>query len=289
MYRILHADGKEYGPVSAEVIRKWIAEGRLNKEINVRPEGSDDWQPLSSLAEFASDLGGAPPPASAGRPAISPGGPTKTSGMAITSLVLGILGIVTCGVTSLFGAILGIIALVRINKSQGHLSGNGLAIAGIVTSGLFVLFIPIYAAMLLPALAKAKSKAQTITCVNNLKQLGLAVVVYAGDNKDAYPPPATWCDVTANYRGTDKVLQCPTHLEARCGYAYNTNLFDRQAGEVAPNTVMIFESDAGWNAAGGPELMITQPRHGGVFNVCFADGSVQQLQPAELGSLRWEP
>ncbi len=50
-----------------------------------------------------------------------------------------------------------------------------------------IAIIAILAAMLLPALAAAKRRAQKINCVNNLKQVGLAFRVWEGDNNDKYP------------------------------------------------------------------------------------------------------
>ena len=74
-----------------------------------------------------------------------------------------------------------------------------------------------------------------------------------------------------------------------CGYALNSKLAGlRDRGEVPSDTVMLFESNAGWNAAGGPE--IAAAHHGReAFNVTFADGSVNVVSFEKVGQLRWEP
>jgi hypothetical protein len=56
MYKIIGGDQREYGPVTGDQIRQWIAEGRASRETRVQPEGCSDWVTLSSLPEFAEAL-----------------------------------------------------------------------------------------------------------------------------------------------------------------------------------------------------------------------------------------
>src|SRR5438874_2727814 len=51
-----------------------------------------------------------------------------------------------------------------------------------------IAIIAILASMLLPVLAKSKTKAQGIKCLGNMRQLGLSWVMYAGDQEDRVPP-----------------------------------------------------------------------------------------------------
>jgi hypothetical protein len=59
MYKIIGADGREYGPVSADEVRRWIAEGRANAHTRAQAAGSAEWKPLSEFPEFADALGAA--------------------------------------------------------------------------------------------------------------------------------------------------------------------------------------------------------------------------------------
>jgi uncharacterized membrane protein len=63
MYKIIGADQKEYGPISAEQIRQWIAEGRVNGQTSACAEGSQEWKPLEMFPEFAFTASNFAPPA----------------------------------------------------------------------------------------------------------------------------------------------------------------------------------------------------------------------------------
>ena len=58
MYVIIGGDGKQYGPISAEDMRKWIAEGRLNAQTLAQAEGDIEWKQLSTFPEFATAFAG---------------------------------------------------------------------------------------------------------------------------------------------------------------------------------------------------------------------------------------
>jgi hypothetical protein len=114
--------------------------------------------------------------------------PTKTSGMAIASLVCGILAL-CIAVPGLLGVVFGILAIRQINRSEGAIGGKGLAIGGLVTSAIGVLIVGVLVlgSMLLPALARAKAKANRIKCVNNLSSIGKGTLGFGQDNSGRTP------------------------------------------------------------------------------------------------------
>jgi hypothetical protein len=86
MFKILGADGKEYGPVTAAQLRQWIQEGRAGGPTQVRAEGAADWTRLQSLPEFA-DVFRAPPSAVSGGNSLPPIVQTLGVAMFVVALV----------------------------------------------------------------------------------------------------------------------------------------------------------------------------------------------------------
>ena len=60
MYKIIGGDLKQYGPISAADVRKWLAEGRLNAQSLVQTYGDIEWKQLSQFPEFADILSAHP-------------------------------------------------------------------------------------------------------------------------------------------------------------------------------------------------------------------------------------
>jgi prepilin-type N-terminal cleavage/methylation domain-containing protein len=112
-----------------------------------------------------------------------------------------------------------------------------------------IAIIAILAAMLLPTLARAKERAKSISCLNNLKQLSLAAQMYVNDNQGVYPPRINFS--TVNSRWPDKfyddygrnvnLLLCPS--EFIDDPATQTNSDPTATADFAPRSYII----NGWN------------------------------------------
>jgi len=145
MYKIVGADQQEYGPVTSDQLREWIAQGRANSQSVVRFE-TGPWKPLGTFPEFADALRTAAPPTIAPNVPVGgyplPGYPgAKTNTLAVTGLVLSVLGL-CCTPVSLAGLVLSAIGLSQIQKNpQAYTTTKIIPIIGIALGILNILLV----------------------------------------------------------------------------------------------------------------------------------------------------
>jgi hypothetical protein len=226
-------------------------------------------------------------------PPIPPTSQSAAEKLARSSFVGAILSIF-CGITALPAIIQSIRALVRIRKDGVSKATRLKVIFSLIFSScVFVFFGFIYVSLVVEFRA-AQVYADQFTCVNTMKQLGLAFRVYEEDQSDMFPPNQ-WCDALLNNKRVTTNFSvngflCPAaNKNQRSSYALNHNLVGiKDDDKVSKDTVLIFESDAGWNAIGGPEIA-TARHYGSRLTVVLVDGSVHRIEIKDIGNLRWNP
>ncbi len=194
MYKVIGADGKAYGPISLDQLQQWAVQGRVNPQSQLLAEGASEWQAAADIPEvqavFETAGFGAAPALAQGPMGAAAGGAVK-KGLAITSLVLGILSLVILCLSPLFGIpaiICGHVAQGRTRRRPSEFGGGGIAIAGFVLGYVsLALNVFILPAMLLPALARAKERAQMAWCRNNLVEIGMAFRTWSLDHTNQLP------------------------------------------------------------------------------------------------------
>jgi len=99
-----------------------------------------------------------------------------------------------------------------------------------------IAIIAILASLLLPALGRAKEKAWSISCLNQLRQIGLASALYADEHEDALPRSShqgqSWVGSLAPYCSGTNLWRCPRdrNLTRRYSYAINDFVLPNQNG-----------------------------------------------------------
>lgn len=139
MYKIVGSDGKTYGPVNADKLREWIAQGRVESRTPVLPDNATEWTILGRLPEFARESGGTPPVMAP--PRLAPPPARTTNGFATAGFVCGLLSLTCCcGCPfNILGLVFSIIALVQLNGQAQKQAGWGLALAGLICSAVSLL------------------------------------------------------------------------------------------------------------------------------------------------------
>lgn len=130
---------------------------------------------------------------------------------------------------------------------------------------------------------EARAKAERSSCMSNLKQIALAVMMYAQDNNETLPPE-DWVPALRPYLMNDRIFACPTRPHQPVGYAFNKSLLRTPLHKIQnpAETIMLFESKlADDSPVGSAEDVPVEGVHEGGICVAFADGHVEWLNVNE--------
>lgn len=218
-------DGQQLGTFTGEQITEGLANGTLRGTDLAWAEGMEDWQPVSGL--MLGNPAPLPPPVPVRMQGVasfpSHSGQPQTSGLAIASLVLGILSFLFACLTALPAVVCGHLALGKIRRSDGSLSGSGMAITGLVIGYIFIAIIPVVAvlaALAAPGLFNIQDRAHQAQSINNTRQVIISLKMYAADHGGKYP--ATLDELIKTAPEDEKLLDYPqfTDWSPEKGYEY---------------------------------------------------------------------
>lgn len=171
-----------------------------------------------------------------------------------------------------------------------------MAIAGIIIGGLITLvaLIAFLVAFLIggisiPAFERGRENARRASCLNNVKQLGMAMQMYSSDYDSHFPAADKWNESLRPYYKNRKVLVCPSDKTGGPSYGMNDLISSLSQADVASpaQVVSFFDSMPGRNKADGAMLLPTPPRHPDGNNVGFVDGHATPVSDPE--TLNWDP
>jgi prepilin-type N-terminal cleavage/methylation domain-containing protein/prepilin-type processing-associated H-X9-DG protein len=156
-----------------------------------------------------------------------------------------------------------------------------------------IAIIAILAAILFPVFAKAREKARAISCLSNLKQLGLGWIQYCQDY-DEYGEPVrfpntvgspawSWSQVGGPYVKNTQILICPDNPTALEGYTYNWSCGIQASPAIVSPSQMPMYTDAIGNTTAAQSLVLLCPSGTGGSNTMLAR-SLQNTANPQAGS-----
>ena len=185
MYKIIGADGKEYGPITAEQLKQWIAEGRANRQTKILPEGGTEWRTLAEIPELAAALPISPLPT----PVMATGVGSATEqvrgpavGLIVTA-ILGFLAQVAALVMNVLGVSLGAMQKQVPTEAWVNMFSGTLGVVGSVL-GMAVSVIILYGGLKMMKLknhgwAIAASILALAPCISPCCLVGLPIGIWA--------------------------------------------------------------------------------------------------------------
>jgi len=202
-----------------------------------------------------------------------------------SGLALGAFG----GLPALAAIVFDGLGRIRARRDEDNLRLRVLA-AGSLFTATFTLITFIASLAAIPNFAEERDRRNVMACVSNLHALAIAMGMYTGDHQGRLPPADSWSDAISSYLTSPSTFVCPAAPQLRSGYAFNRALGGARLSDIADpeHTVLLYESDLGWNGAGGPGTLSWR-RGGSSSLVAFADGDFESVNRGRAGGLVWQP
>ena len=220
-------DGQRLGPFSIEEVRARLSAGEFSSTDLAWSEGRADWVPLAAFPGIAAptvpplpQAGLAGPPPLQKIPALVPG---TTSGLAIASLVCGILSVTVIPFLAAIPAIIcGHMAQAQIRRAAGAIGGAGMALAGLIIGYLsFALIIPmiaILAGIAVPVFGEVQLRGKQVKSLSNAKQIAIGCKIYATEHNGAFPKTVE--ELVPEFLPNPSIFVCPLSPAEPMGYEY---------------------------------------------------------------------
>jgi prepilin-type processing-associated H-X9-DG protein len=173
---------------------------------------------------------------------------------------------------ALVAVILGIIGVIRTSGTRGR--GRGFAITGLV---LGVVGLALFAAVAPVAIARGKEGANRVKCGSNLRQIGMAMLMYSNENRGAYPPTLNELLLTQDI--SSDVCVCPSTSDKAPPSPYANPNPSRRQFDLTPGKHLsyVYLGKGMTNTAGALTVLVYEPLadHREGSNVLFGDGRVE--------------
>jgi len=225
---LVNRGGQQLGPFSLEELRAALGSGQISQHDLAWWEGAPARVPVAQVPGLGQAVPAAPP-----IPGVQISAKDPASGLATTSLVLGIASLL--GFTCFAGipaVICGHLALAR-QKREGYPT-RGVAVAGLVTGyvgTVLITVIALLAAILVPGFIRDRERAQLTRSMSNAKQIVFSCQMYKTENGDF---PAS-LDALGEHRPLPIILTDPMAPQLGSnGYWYS-----KPARNAAPSTVVV--------------------------------------------------
>jgi len=161
-----------------------------------------------------------------------------------------------------------------------------------------IAIIAVLAAILFPVFAKAREKARQSTCINNQRQLAVAISMFTEDNKETFftdPITQPWSSRIQNYISANGCFTCPSKANMKGSasapmYGFNSYIYGSPLSNLPNPASVIMTADLNTKTTAANCSLINydtdlDPRHDGLVILSCADGHVASISQAKYKTM----